>query len=123
MRKFNISNAESEIPKETQDLLDKAKSKQCSPDQEIIHLKAIRNGNISAIKIIINANELSIINESVRLQKDQVSLLELIDAGKESLETMLLKYADSDELFKQYVSFSGWWIKQGIEKYCKESKL
>ena len=123
MRTFNIYNSDRELPKETQSLIAQAKAKRCSSEQEIVQLKALRNGDISAIALIINAKEFSIIEEAIRLQHEQISLSELIEAGKKSLETMLLKYADTDELFKQYVSFTGWWIKQGMEKHLKENHV
>ncbi len=109
-----------DLSDEQTQLLASAKTKECTTDEIYALLFSLRNGNKDAIKVIVESKEYQIVKEAIRLNRNDIPMSRLIQAGKQSLSDMLNKYGDSDELKELFISYSNFWIQQGIVKAVKD---
>ena len=99
-------------------LHDIGKVKLISPEEEVDLARRIRNGDLEARNVLINANLRFVVSVSKQYQNQGLSLQDMINEGNLGLIKAAGRF-DETRGFK-FISYAVWWIRQSITQAISE---
>ena len=124
MRQLKITKqvTNREAPSLDKYLREIGKVKLLSPDEEVLLVRQIREGDRKALEILINANLRFVVSVAKQYQNQGLTLPDLINEGNLGLIKAAERF-DETRGFK-FISYAVWWIRQAIlQSLAEQSRI